>query len=133
MLVLIGAGAAAGLPPLSGFIGKVLMLQGSGQAPLAAWFWAAVLGSGLLATFALARAGSSVFWKTHGTVMGSPMAVGDRVGVAVLAVAGIVWIVGAGGAVRYSMATAQQLAQPRSYAGAVLGHVPVPPHARSAP
>jgi len=133
MLFLIGASAAAGLPPLSGFIGKVLMLQGSLQAPLVAWFWAAVLGSGLLATFALARAGSSVFWKTHGTVTGSPMAPGDRVGIAVLAVAGIFLIVFAGGAARYSMATAQQLAQPRIYTGAVLGYAPVSPQRRSAP
>jgi multicomponent K+:H+ antiporter subunit D len=133
ILFLVGGAAAAGLPPLSGFIGKVLMLQGSGQTPPAAWFWAAVLGSGLFATFALARAGSSVFWKTHGTVTGLPMAVGDRAGVAVIAIAGILWIVDAGGAVRYSMATAQQLAQPRSYAGAVLGRVPVPPPGRSTP
>jgi multicomponent K+:H+ antiporter subunit D len=133
MLFLIGAAAAAGLPPLTGFIGKVLMLQGSGQAPHAAWFWAAVLGSGLLATFALARAGSSVFWKTHGAATGSTMAVGDRAGVAVLAVAGTLLIVFAGGAARYSTATAQQLAQPHLYAGAVLGQMPVSPQGRSAP
>jgi multicomponent K+:H+ antiporter subunit D len=132
MLFLVGAIAAAGLPPLSGFIGKVLMLQGSGQAPLVGWFWAAVLGSGLLATFVLARAGSSVFWKTHGTATGSPMALGDRAGVAVLAVAGTFLIVFAGGAARFSMATAQQLAQPRLYAGAVLGQAPVAPHGKGA-
>jgi multicomponent K+:H+ antiporter subunit D len=133
MLFLVGAIAAAGLPPLSGFIGKVLMLQGSGQAPFAGWFWTAVLGSGLLATFALARAGSSVFWKTHGAATGSSMAMGDRAGVAVLAVAGTLLIVCAGGAARYSMATAQQLAQPRLYAGAVMGQAPVSPQERSAP
>jgi multicomponent K+:H+ antiporter subunit D len=133
MLFLIGAIAAAGLPPLSGFIGKVLMLQGSGQAPHVAWFWAAVLGSGLLATFALARAGSNVFWKTHGAVTGSAMALGDRAGIAMLAVAGTFLIVFAGGTARYSMATAQQLAQPRLYVGAVLGHAPVAPPGRSAP
>jgi len=133
MLFLIGAGAAAGLPPLSGFIGKVLMLQGSGQAPHVAWFWAAVLGSGLLATFTLARAGSSVFWKTHGTATGAPMALGDRAGVAVLAVAGAFLIVFAGDAANYSMAAAQQLAQPRLYAGAVLGQAPVSTRGGSAP
>jgi multicomponent K+:H+ antiporter subunit D len=132
-LYLIGAIAAAGLPPLSGFIGKVLMLQGSGQAPLAAWFWAGVLGSGLLATFALARAGGSVFWKTHGAATGLPMPVGDRTALAVLAVAGIFWIVGAGSAARYAAAAAQQLSQPRIYIDAVLRYVPVPPNAGSAP
>jgi multicomponent K+:H+ antiporter subunit D len=133
MLFLIGAAAAAGLPPLSGFIGKVLMLQGAGQAPRVAWFWAAVLGSGLLATFVLARAGSSVFWKTHGAVTGGPMAPGDRTGIALLAIAGTLLIVFAGGAARYSAATAQQLAQPRLYAGAVMGQAPVSPQGSSLP
>ena len=74
IVFLVAAVAAAGLPPLSGFIGKVLMLQGSANAPLAAWFWASVLGSGLIATFALARAGGSVFWKTRGEVVGIAVA-----------------------------------------------------------
>jgi len=133
LLFLIGAIAAAGLPPLSGFVGKVLMLQGSGQAPFAAWFWAGVLGSGLLATFALARAGGSVFWKTQGEAVGLPIPVGDRTALAVLAVAGLFWIAGAGSAARYTSATAQQLAQPRVYGDAVLGYAPVPPKAASAP
>jgi len=132
LLFLIGAIAAVGLPPSSGFIGKVLMLQGSGQAPFAAWFWAGVLGSALLATFALARAGSSVFWKSHGAATGLPMPAGERTALAVLAVAGTLWIVGAGSAVRYTTATAQQLAQPRAYIDAVLGQAPVPPNAGSA-
>jgi multicomponent K+:H+ antiporter subunit D len=133
VLFLIGAVAAAGLPPLSGFIGKVLMLQGSGQAPSVAWFWAAVLGSGLLATFALARAGSSVFWKTHGMATGVPMALGNRAGVALLAVAGTLLFVFAGDAARYSLASAQQLAQPRLYAGAVMSQTPVSPPGRTSP
>jgi multicomponent K+:H+ antiporter subunit D len=132
LLFLTGAIAAAGLPPSSGFVGKVLMLQGSGQAPLAAWFWAGVLGSGLLATFALARAGGSVFWKTHGAAVGLPMPAGDRTALAVLAVAGLLWIAGAGSAARYTDATAQQLAQPRVYIDTVLRYAPVPPHAASA-
>jgi len=42
--------------------------------------------------------------------------------------------VDAGGATRFTAATAQQLAQPGLYADAVLRHVPVPPHAaRGAP
>lgn len=131
---LVAAVAATGLPPLSGFIGKVLMLQASANAPLAAWFWASVLGSGLIATFALARAGGSVFWKTRGEVVGSPLPGGDRIALVVLAVAGMIWVVGAGSAARFTAATAQQLAQPGLYSDAVLRHAPVPPHAaRGAP
>jgi multicomponent K+:H+ antiporter subunit D len=134
IVFLVAAVAAAGLPPLSGFVGKVLMLQGSANAPLAAWFWASVLGSGLIATFALARAGGSVFWKTRGEVVGSPLPGGDRIALVVLTVAGLIWVVGAGSASRFTAATAQQLAQPGLYSDAVLRHTPVPPHAaRGAP
>lgn len=127
LLFLTGAIGAAGLPPLSGFIGKVLMLQGSASMPLAAWFWAGVLGSGLFATFALARAGGSVFWRTQGTAIGSPMPAGDRVALAILAVAGLFWVIDAGGAARYTGVTAQQLAQARIYVDAVMRQSPVPP------
>jgi len=135
LLFLLSAVAAAGLPPVSGFIGKVLMLQGAAGAPLAAWFWAGVLGSGLFATFALARAGGSVFWKTHGVAIGSPMPIGDRVGISIIAVVGLFWVIGAGSASPYTAATAQQLAQPRGYIDAVMRQAPVPPahSARPAP
>ena len=129
LLFLMGGVGAAGLPPLSGFIGKVLMLQASGHAPFAAWFWVSVLGSGLLATFAFARAGGSLFWKTHGVAIGSPMHAGDRAALAMLTAAGLFWLVGAGNATQYTAATAQQLAQPRLYSDAVLQHAPVPPAA----
>ncbi len=129
----IGAIGAAGLPPLPGFIGKVLMLQGAGQAPLAPWFWAAVLGSGLLATFALARAGGSMFWKTHGAAVGAPMNSGIRAGLAVLGATAIIWTVGAGGATRFTLATAQQLGEPKGYIDAVLRQTPVPAPARGTP
>jgi multicomponent K+:H+ antiporter subunit D len=133
LLFLAGAVGAAGLPPLSGFIGKVIMLQGSAQAPVAPWFWGGVLGSGLLATFALARAGGNIFWKTHGPTVALPVALGDRAALSILAAAGLFWMVWAGGAADYTDATARQLAQPRLYGEAVLGHRPIAPPARSEP
>ncbi len=133
IVFLVGATAAAGLPPLPGFIGKVLMLQGSAQAPMASWFWIAVLGSGLVATYALARAGGSMFWKTHGTAVGLPVSGGVRTGLALLGVASVFWMVGAGGATRYTQATAEQLGSRQGYIDAVLQQAPVPSYTRSAP
>ena len=54
----------AGLPPLSGFVAKLALLQATGGLPATPLLWAVLLGVGLLATVAFARAGSTVFWKT---------------------------------------------------------------------
>ncbi|MCS6778232.1 MAG: monovalent cation/H+ antiporter subunit D [Geminicoccaceae bacterium] len=61
---LLAAVASAGLPPLSGFLGKLWIL-GSVQAhPAWPWLWAAVLVTSLLAILAFARAGSLLFWRS---------------------------------------------------------------------
>jgi len=72
VLLLAGAASAAGLPPLPGFIGKVMLLQASSTHAWAAVIWAVVLGSGLLALVALARAGSTVFWNTAPRLASEP-------------------------------------------------------------
>ena len=60
-LYLIAAVAMAGMPPLSGFIGKLLVLDAfRGQAPLV---WSVVLVSSFLMILGLARAGSTLFWE----------------------------------------------------------------------
>ena len=55
--------ATAGLPPLSGFVGKLLILDALRDAPQAALIWAVVLGTSLVAVLGFAQAGSAVFWK----------------------------------------------------------------------
>jgi len=59
-LYFIVAAAVAGLPPLAGFFGKMLILQGAGPMP---WFWLIVLGVSLMNLVALARAGTRLFWS----------------------------------------------------------------------
>jgi multicomponent K+:H+ antiporter subunit D len=61
-LFMAAAIALAGMPPLSGFIGKLLILDAfRDQAPL---IWTAILVSSFLMILGLARAGSQLFWKT---------------------------------------------------------------------
>ena len=60
-----GAIAMAGLPPLSGFLGKLLVLDAAWDSTLAAWIWAIILSSSLISILGFARAGSIVFWKAH--------------------------------------------------------------------
>lgn len=60
-----GAIAMAGLPPLSGFLGKLLVLDAAWDTTLVVWIWAVVLSSSLISILGFARAGSVVFWKAH--------------------------------------------------------------------
>ena len=72
LLFVAGVAGAAGMPPLSGFIGKALVLEavragsppGSGAAwP---WVWAAVLAGSLSLALAFTRAGMRLFWPDAG-------------------------------------------------------------------
>lgn len=63
LLFFIGAIAVVGLPPLSGFLGKVWVLQASLLTPHVVVVWGVVLVTGVLALSTLARAGSLIFWK----------------------------------------------------------------------
>ncbi|MBS0125936.1 monovalent cation/H+ antiporter subunit D [Thetidibacter halocola] len=65
-LFFAGAIAMAGLPPLSGFLGKLLVLDAAIGSDLVVWIWVIVLVSSLIGIVGFARAGSMVFWKSHG-------------------------------------------------------------------
>lgn len=62
-LFMVAGIAAVGLPPLSGFVGKLAILQGLGPASAGGAAWAAILGGSLLLLLGYARAGSTLFWK----------------------------------------------------------------------
>ncbi len=62
-LFLVAAIASAGMPPLSGFIGKLLILSAWRDA---AWLvWSFILAATFVMLVGLARAGSQLFWKAH--------------------------------------------------------------------
>ena len=65
-LFFVGAIAMAGLPPLSGFLGKLLVLDAAFDTDAMGWIWTVVLLSSLVSILGFARAGSMVFWKSHG-------------------------------------------------------------------
>ena len=62
----VAAIAMSGMPPLSGFIGKLLILDAARSHPTAIGFWAMILGSSLLIIIGFGRAGSTLFWKSTG-------------------------------------------------------------------
>ncbi len=61
----VSAIAMAGMPPLSGFLGKLLVLDALRDLPQAWVIWAAILSTSLVAVVGFARAGSLVFWKVE--------------------------------------------------------------------
>ena len=64
-LFFVAAIAMTGMPPLSGFIGKLLVLDGVRASAHASWFWALILSTSLIAIVGFSRAGSFVFWKAY--------------------------------------------------------------------
>lgn len=61
----VAAIAMTGLPPLSGFVGKLLIMDAARDSALVWWVWGIILTGSLLAVVGFSRAGSQVFWKSH--------------------------------------------------------------------
>lgn len=125
----------AGLPPLSGFLGKLAMLtallplSATPDSPLptaSTWiFLALLIGTGLLALLALTRAGIRHFWAAH--ERSSPeIRLTEGLGIAALTVFVLALTVQAPGALRYTSTTAEDLLNPQNYIQAVLQARPTP-------
>ncbi|MDT8405153.1 monovalent cation/H+ antiporter subunit D [Sulfuriflexus sp.] len=125
-LFVVAAMLIAGLPPMSGFIGKWLMLQAALPHPWLAWIMGVILVTSLLAIIALARAGSVLFYRAETAAPASgkpPMASRTRellpaTGLLSLCAALVIW---AGPVDEFARATADQLLQADEYVHAVLG------------
>ena len=114
--------AVCGLPPLSGFIGKLLILKSVTALPHWGWAWGVILGTTLIGVIGFARAGSAIFWKAEALPASpQPMARADAAApvIALLLLAALsFW---AGPASAYAEAAAAQVLDPAASARAVLG------------
>ena len=129
-LFFLGAIAMVGMPPLSGFIGKLLILDATRQAPQAPLIWAVILGASLLMMIGFARAGSMIFWNSRDPSAdpGGAKAAGGLSGLALIPVlviglllaATTVLSLGAGPLTRAYEATSAQLLDRAGYVRAVL-------------
>ncbi len=59
--------AMAGMPPLSGFLGKLLVLDALRDPGAMVWAWTAILVGSFLTIVGFGRAGSVLFWKSTAT------------------------------------------------------------------
>ena len=136
-LFFAGAIAMAGMPPLSGFLGKLLVLDAMREPGVMAWTWSAILIGSLLTIVGFARAGSTLFWKSTAMPVpekdaeveedaqdlspakATPLEVAPAM--ATLAVLGALAIF-AGPVSGYLQETSAQLFDRAGYIGAVLGN-----------
>jgi multicomponent K+:H+ antiporter subunit D len=136
-LFVVGAASVAGLPPLSGFVGKLAVLQATVVSPAMSLLWSVVLGTGLLVIIALARAGSALFWRTTGApVLAARSSLARLAPTIVLLACGATLAVCGASILRFTDAAAEQLANRRAYAAGVLREAdqptsrPFPPEPR---
>lgn len=126
LMTLLGAASAAGLPPLPGFLGKLMVLQSAAETPAQGWVWAVVLSAGFLTLIGLARAGTILFWNVLPSEhQSSPSGASWRLTSATLGLLGLSLVLAAAASPlkRYTDAAARQLADHPAYAQAVLGPV----------
>lgn len=69
------AATAAGLPPFSGFIGKLMFLFSVKESSVMPAIWAVLLVASLITTVALAKAGSRLLWEMPSDVASTPQVV----------------------------------------------------------
>jgi multicomponent K+:H+ antiporter subunit D len=141
-LFLGAAIAIAGLPPLSGFVGKALILEAVLQAPAdgaealrPGWMlsWAVLLGASLLVVVGLSRAGIVLFWQ--GAQASDALAPGPSgmPAASVLLAASPLLVVLAAPVAQFTEATASQLIDGKAYVSAIEALKPVDPPPDAAP
>jgi len=112
---LVAAVSVAGLPPLSGFLGKVMLLDAV-PAAQSSWIWTAVLLSSLIVIAALARAGSALFWRIDDDMVAvrRPVRVAETTSVLLLLAYGVAMTVAAAPVLGYARKAADQLLAPQA-------------------
>ena len=127
----VAAIAMTGLPPLSGFLGKLLILDAARSADLRWWVWGVILVGSLIAVVGFSRAGSQIFWKAHQSVDDpverdeAPVVAEGQGVLPMVAIGGLLALlvaltVAAGPMTRVLNATAAQLFNPERYLAVVL-------------
>jgi len=125
-LFFVAAIAMTGLPPLSGFVGKLLVLDATYDSTLMAWAWAIILSASLISIVGFARAGSVLFWKAQSVEHPGDAILPERPsGLSYVAVGGLITLLicytaFAGQAHAYMTQMSAQLFAPQDYISTVV-------------
>ena len=122
ILFLFAAVAVTGIPPMSGFMGKTMLLQGSASASdaVAAWIWSFVLVTSFVAILALMRGGIVVFWMARSSQRTSDTAPVPLIAAALGMVAFVMALATLAGPIKgFTDATALQMTDTHAYVRAV--------------
>lgn len=123
LMLLLAAASATGVPPLPGFIGKLMLLEAAAPHRWQGVVWIVVLGVSFLTMVGLARAGSILFWHVRDTPDQDARHIGAQpvMATALLLASTVLMSVWAAPIQRYVTSAAQQLGEREAYARAVLG------------
>lgn len=125
LLYLTAAIAAVGLPPLAGFVGKLLILDASFAQSGWQAVWATILVTTLIGVVGFSRSGSTLFWKAASAdtaaITGMPRSRAEFVAPIMLLTMLALLTIGAGWVTAQTRATAAQLLAPDRYVAAILG------------
>ena len=125
MLFFVAVVAVAGLPPLSGFLGKAQILWAAIPTESMALVWTVVLVTSFFTLVALSRAATTLFWKTTDDVEARSSEAGWKVFPIVALLTCIIGMtIFAGPIVGHTDATASQLLSPSDYINAVTQEAP---------
>jgi multicomponent K+:H+ antiporter subunit D len=122
LLFMAAAIAATGLPPLSGFIGKLLILKSVADLPDWGWAWAVILATTFFGVIGFARVGSAVFWRAapDAAAPAAPASNRDLAAPALALVLLAALSAGAGSVSGYANAAAAQVLNPAQSVAVVL-------------
>lgn len=122
-LFFVAAISVIGMPPLSGFIGKLLLLRAADTGAYALWLWPILLISSLVVLMALSRSGSTFFWRTEArTATTEPADCWSLGAIIGLLSMSIFLSIFANHVILYCDAMAQQLMSPHNYINAVMSY-----------
>ncbi|MGE3151336.1 MAG: monovalent cation/H+ antiporter subunit D [Nitrospiraceae bacterium] len=121
---LFGGATVAGVPPSSGFLGKLMVLQSTQDESGVAAIWTVILVTSVLTLIGCSRAGSILLWNvTEPQASGQehPPQTGEWTAVILLIGCSLLLVLFAAPITGYTDETAAQLVEPAAYVDAVLG------------